>query len=67
MVYDKYSAFDLRAATMNATWMQEIAGFFAAQDMPIAYPAVGTSSAKPILTLNLANAATPVFYLFSKA
>lgn len=66
-VYDKYSAFDLRAATMNATWMQEIAGFFAAQDMRTAYPTVGTSSAKPALTLNLVNATTPTFYLFSKA
>lgn len=68
VVYDKHNPFRLRAVTTDAAWMQYYAGFFAAMDMPVSYPPSGsTASAKPTLTLNLANAVQPTFYLFIKS
>jgi hypothetical protein len=67
-VYDKHNPFRLRALTTDAKWMQSYAGFFAANDMPVSYPASGsTASAKPTLTLNLAVSVQPTFYLFIKS
>lgn len=67
VVYDAHNAFQLRAVTMNASWMQPIAGFFAALDMPIVYPTTGSTASKPKLILNVLAAVTPTFYLFQTA
>jgi hypothetical protein len=64
-VFDKATAFELRALTTNAEWMQPIDGFLACNDQPTKYSAPDTNAnAKQELILNLLIEAQPTFYLF---
>jgi len=65
-VFERYSAFELRALTNAALASQSVDGLLQLRTIPTAYPLNAVSTNKPSLWMRFNAALAPTFYLLSK-
>jgi len=65
-VYDKHTAWQIRASTNDVPFAKNISGFLRMKTNPVAFPPNGVSGAKPILDMEFTSTVQPTFMLFSK-